>query len=117
MPYGHNISYRSATLLFAAYIHSISLYPHCIGCNRKVKMQRTKANKNITKFLVCKLFPSENVQSKTIYNATTQNNPEIDTVHNDKLYIATVSIKHKAADHIKTVLLFWFNTTRLSAQK
>ena len=35
------------------------------------------------------------------YNATTQNNRQIDTVHNHELYTATVSIKHKDDDHIK----------------
>ena len=34
------------------------------------------------------------------YNATNQNNCEIDTVHNHKLYIATVGIEHKAVDCI-----------------
>ena len=47
-----------------------------------------------------------------IYNATIQNNREIDRVHNYKLYIATVSIKHKSVDRIKTALLFWLNATR-----
>ena len=41
-----------------------------------------------------------------IYNATIQNNREIDKVHNFELYIATVSIKQKSVDRIKTVLLF-----------
>ena len=47
-----------------------------------------------------------------IYNATTKNNGEIDRVYNFQLYIATVSIKHKTTDHIKTALRFWFNATR-----
>ena len=37
------------------------------------------------------------------YNATSQNNCKIE------LYIATVSIKHKGVDGIKTALRFWFN--------
>ena len=32
------------------------------------------------------------------------------------LYIATVSIKQKAVDRIKTALQFWLNATRISAQ-
>ena len=51
------------------------------------------------------------------YNATTKNKREIDRVYNFQLYIATVSIKHKATDRIKTALRFWFNATRWSAQK
>ena len=51
-----------------------------------------------------------NSQSKyiiEIYDATSKNKPrDIDVVHNHKLYIATVSIKHKAVDHIKTLLRF-----------
>ena len=50
------------------------------------------------------------------YTAITQNNREIDRVHNYGLYIATVSIKHKAVDHIKTALRFWSNATRKSAR-
>ena len=46
-----------------------------------------------------------------VYNATIQNNREIDRVHNYELYIATVSIKHKSVDRIKTALRFWFNAT------
>ena len=42
-----------------------------------------------------------------IYNATIQNNSEIDRGHNYELYIATASIKHKSVDCIKTVLRFW----------
>ena len=37
-------------------------------------------------------------------NATTQTKREIERVHNYWLYIANVSIKHKAVDHLK----FWF---------
>ena len=48
----------------------------------------------------------------TIYNATIQNNREIERVHNYELHIATVSIKHKSVDHIQTALLFWLNATR-----
>ena len=47
-----------------------------------------------------------------IYNATIQNNRKIDRIHNSELYIATVSIKHKSADRIKTALRFWLNATR-----
>ena len=43
---------------------------------------------------------------KDIYNATIKNNREMDKVHNYELYIATVSIKHKSVDHIKTALRF-----------
>ena len=46
------------------------------------------------------------------YNAKTQNKREINRVHNYGLYMATVSIKHKAVDCIKTALRFWFNATR-----
>ena len=46
------------------------------------------------------------------YNATTQNNTEIDRVHNYELYIATVSIKHMSVGRIKTVLRFWLKATR-----
>ena len=49
---------------------------------------------------------------KSIYNANIQNNREIDRVHNYELYIATVSIKHKSVDRIKTALRFWLNATR-----
>ena len=51
-----------------------------------------------------------------IYTAITQNNREIDRVHNYGLYIATVSIKHKAADRIKTALRFWSDATRIGAR-
>ena len=51
-----------------------------------------------------------------VYNAITQNNRKIDRVHKNELYIATVSIKQKAVDRIKTALQFWFNATRISAQ-
>ena len=44
--------------------------------------------------------------------ATTQNNREIDREHKIELYIATVSIKQKAVDRIKTVLRFLFNAMR-----
>ena len=52
----------------------------------------------------------------TIYNAITLNKREIDRVHKNELYIATVSIKQKAVDCIKTALWFWFNATRISAR-
>ena len=52
----------------------------------------------------------------TIYNAITLNKREIDRVHKNELYIATVSIKQKAVDRIKTALRFWFNATRISAR-
>ena len=45
-----------------------------------------------------------------IYNAITQNNRKIDRVHKNELYIATVSIKQKAVDRIKTAL--WFANKR-----
>ena len=51
------------------------------------------------------------------YNATTQNNRKIDTVHNHKLYIASVSIKHQAVDHIKTAFQFWFSASIIAAMK
>ena len=61
-----------------------------------------------------------NVKSKLyqvfIYNAITLNKCEIDRVHKNELYIATVSIKQKAVDRIKTALRFWFNATRISAR-
>ena len=50
------------------------------------------------------------------YNAITLNKREIDGAHKNKLYIATVSIKQKAVDRIKTALRFWFNATRISAR-
>ena len=50
------------------------------------------------------------------YTAITQNNREIDRVHNYGLYIATVGIKHNAVDRIKTALRFWSNATRISAR-
>ena len=53
----------------------------------------------------------------TIYNATTQNNREIDMVHNQELYSATVSIKHKAVDRMKTMLPFWFTLTNKQTRK
>ena len=53
---------------------------------------------------------------KLLYNAITQNNRENDRVHKHELYIATVSIKQKAVDRIKTALQFWFNATRISAR-
>ena len=37
-------------------------------------------------------------------------------MHKNELYIATVSIKQKAVDRIKTALRFWFNATRISAR-
>ena len=43
-------------------------------------------------------------------------NHEIDRVHNYELYIATVNIKQKAVDRIKTALQFWFNATQKSAR-
>ena len=51
-----------------------------------------------------------------IYNAITLNKREIDRVYKIELYIATVSIKQKAVDRIKTALRFWFNATRISAR-
>ena len=51
-----------------------------------------------------------------IYNAITLNKPEIDRVHKNELCIATVSIKQKVVDRIKTALRFWFNATRISAR-
>ena len=51
-----------------------------------------------------------------VYNAITQNNREIDRVHKNALYIATVSIKQKAVDRIKTALRFWLNALRISAR-
>ena len=51
-----------------------------------------------------------------IYNAITLNKREIDRVHKNELYIATVSIKQKVVDRIKTALRFWFNATRISAR-
>ena len=51
-----------------------------------------------------------------IYNAITQNNREIDRVHKNALYIATVSIKQKAVGRIKTALRFWLNVTRISTR-
>ena len=50
------------------------------------------------------------------YTAITQNNREIDRGHNYGLYIATVSIKHKAVDRIKTALRFWSNASPISAR-
>ena len=47
-----------------------------------------------------------------LYNATVKNNREIDRVHNYELYIATVSIKHKSVDRIKTALQLWLYATR-----
>ena len=52
----------------------------------------------------------------SIYNAITLNKREINRVHKNELYIATVSIKQKAVDRIKTTLRFWLNATRISAQ-
>ena len=37
-------------------------------------------------------------------------------VHKNELYIATVSIKQKAVDRIKTALQFWFNATQITAR-
>ena len=37
-------------------------------------------------------------------------------MHKNELYIATVSIKQKAVDRIKTALRFWLNATRISAR-
>ena len=45
-------------------------------------------------------------QHISIYNATIQNNRDINRVHNYERYIATVSIKHKSVDRIKTALRF-----------
>ena len=54
--------------------------------------------------------------TKLFYNAITLNKREIDRVYKNELYLATVSIKQKAIDRIKTVLRFWFNAMRISAQ-
>ena len=51
-----------------------------------------------------------------IYNAITPNKREMDRVYKNELYIATVSIKQKTVDRIKTVLRFWLNATRISAR-
>ena len=51
-----------------------------------------------------------------IYNAITPNNHQIDRVHENKLYIATVSITQKAVDRLKTAFRFWFNETQISAR-
>ena len=51
-----------------------------------------------------------------VYNAITLNKREIDRVHKNELYIATVSIKQNAVDRIKTALWFWFNATRISTR-
>ena len=50
------------------------------------------------------------------YNAITLNKREINWVYKIELYKATVSIKQKAVDRIKTALRFWFNATRISAR-
>ena len=50
------------------------------------------------------------------YNAITLNKREIDRVYKIELYIATVSIKQKAVDRIKTALRFWFKATQLSTR-
>ena len=55
---------------------------------------------------------SHDAANKEFYNATIQNNRESDRVHNYELYTATVNIKHKSVDRIKTVLRFWLNATR-----
>ena len=52
----------------------------------------------------------------SFYNAITLNKRKIDRVYKIELYIATVSIKQKAVDRIKTALRFWFNATRISAR-
>ena len=54
--------------------------------------------------------------SISLYNAITQNKREIDWVHKNELYIATVSIKQKAVDRIKTALRFVLYATRISAR-
>ena len=54
--------------------------------------------------------------ARFFYNAITLNKREIDRVYKNDLYIATVSIKQKAVDRIKTALRFWFNATRISAR-
>ena len=56
------------------------------------------------------------ISNIVFYNAITLNKREIDRVHKNELYIATVSIKQKAVDRIKTALRFWFNATRISAR-
>ena len=50
------------------------------------------------------------------YNAITLNKRKIDRVYKNELYTATVRIKQKAVDRIKTALRFWFNATRISAR-
>ena len=51
------------------------------------------------------------VLNKSVYNAITKNR-EIDRVYNCDLYKATVRMKHKADDRIKTALRFWFKEER-----
>ena len=51
------------------------------------------------------------------YNATTENKCEINRVHYYSLYIATVSIMHKAVDRIKTALRFWLNAVSCCQNK
>ena len=50
------------------------------------------------------------------YTAITLNKREMDRVYKNELYIATVSIKQKTVDRIKTALRFWLNATRISAR-
>ena len=49
-------------------------------------------------------------------DAITKNNRKIDRVHNYELYIATVSIKKKAVESIKTALQFSLKATRRGAR-
>ena len=51
-----------------------------------------------------------------LYNAITQNNLEIDRVHKNELYIATISIKQKTVDRIKNAMQFWYNATRIARE-
>ena len=64
----------------------------------------------------CRFYIMHQVIYSNIYNAITLNKREIDRVHKNELYIATVSIKQRAVDRIKTALRFWFNATRISAR-
>ena len=40
----------------------------------------------------------------------------MDRVYKNELYKATVNIKQKTVDRIKTALRFWFNATQISAR-
>ena len=52
------------------------------------------------------------VLNKSVYNAISKNNREIDRVYNCDLYIATVRIKHKPDDRKKIALRLWFKEER-----